>query len=108
MWWKTQCSSRVGTDILGNFWGFIKHVENPFEFQRKRGLSLETLQLKRASSSLQGSISLFAGSCGGKLRVLLKLCVDLGGHSCLLREVRSPLVLQGAPQGFLTNCCMYE
>ena len=33
-------------------------------------------------------------SCGGKLRVLLKLRVDLGDPWCLLREVRSPLVLQ--------------
>ena len=83
--------------ILGNFWSFIKHVEDPFKLQGKRGLSLETLQLKRASSSLQGSISLFAGSCGGKLRVPLELPVDLGDCSCFLREVRSPLALQGPP-----------
>ena len=37
-------------------------------------------------------------SCGGKLRVPLKLCVDLGDRSCLLREVRSPLALRGAPR----------
>ena len=30
--------------------------------------------------------------------VPLKLCVDLGDHSCLLREVKSPLALRGAPQ----------
>ena len=37
-------------------------------------------------------------SCGGKLRVPLKLCVDLGDRSCLLREVRSPVALLGAPR----------
>ena len=36
-------------------------------------------------------------SCGGKLRVLLKLRVDLGDPWCLLREVRSPFALRGAP-----------
>ena len=37
-------------------------------------------------------------SCGGKLRVPLKLRVDLGDRSCLLREVRSPVALLGAPR----------
>ena len=39
----------------------------------------------------------FALSCGGKRRVPLDLRVDLGDRSCLLREVRSPLSLRGAP-----------
>ena len=30
------------------------------------------------------------------LRVPLELCVDLADSKCLLREVRSPLVLRGA------------
>ena len=54
-----------------------------------------------ASLSMQGRISYFAWICGGKLRVLIELCVDLGDHSCLLREVRSPLVLRGAPRDSL-------
>ena len=33
-----------------------------------------------------------------KLRVPLELCVDLEDCSCLLREVRSALVLRGAPR----------
>ena len=36
-------------------------------------------------------------SFGGKPRVPLKLCVALGDRSCLLRVVRSPLSLRGAP-----------
>ena len=83
--------------ISGNFWSFIKHVEDPFKLQGKRGLSLETLQHKRVSSSMQVRISSFAWSCGGKLRVPLELPVDLGDCSCFFREVRSPLALQGPP-----------
>ena len=49
----------------------------------KPGLSLETLQCKRASSSIQGRISWFAWSCGRKLRVLLVLGVYLGGPACI-------------------------
>ena len=67
-------------------------------FQGKRGLSLETLQRKRASSSVQGRISKFALSCGRKSRVPLQLSLDLGDHSCLLRKVRSPLSLGEAPR----------
>ena len=84
----------MGTGIWGNFWSFIKHVEDPFKLQGKRGLSLETLQHKRVSSSMQVRISSFAWSCGGKLRVPLELPVDLGDHSFFFRKVRSPLALQ--------------
>ena len=83
--------------ISGNFSSFIKHVEDPFKVQGKRGLSLETLQHKRVSSSMQVRISSFAWSCGRKLRVPLELPVDLGDCWCFLREVRSPLALQGPP-----------
>ena len=88
----------MGTGISGNFWSFVKRVEDPFDFQGKRGLSLETLQGKRASSSLQVRILSFEWSCGWKIRVPRKLPVDLGDHSCFLREVRSPLALRGPPQ----------
>ena len=36
-------------------------------------------------------------SCAKKLRVPLELRVDLTSLSCLIREVRSPLVLRGEP-----------
>ena len=45
--------------------------------KRDRELSLEMLLCKRASSSMQGRISWFAWSCGGKLRVPIELRVDL-------------------------------
>ena len=88
----------MGTGISGNFWSVLKHVEDPFEFQGKRGLSLETLQGKRDSSSVQVRISSFVLSCGGKLKVPLELPVDLGDRSCFLREFRSPLALCGPPR----------
>ena len=82
---------------LENFCSFVKHVEDPFDFQRKRGISLERLQYKRASLSLQARISSVGWSCGWKLRVPRQFPFDLGDHSCFLREVRSPLALQGPP-----------
>ena len=98
LWWEFQHSSRVETGIWGNFWSFVKRVKDPLEFQGKRGLSLEMLQCKRASSSVQVRILLFAWSCGGKLRVPLELPVDLRDRSCFLREVRAPLAFQGPHQ----------
>ena len=86
-----------GDGYFGKLVELINHVKDPFEFQRKCGLSLETLQHKRVSSSMQVRISSFAWSCGAKVRVPLELPVDLGDCSCFLREVRSPLALQGPP-----------
>ena len=79
-WLVTGNSSFLlsGTGILGNFLSFVKHVQDLFEFQGKLGLSLETHQGKRASSSVQARISSFACSCGGKLRVRLEMRVDWG------------------------------
>ena len=48
-----------------------------------------------ASSRVQARTSLFAWSCGGKLRAPLKLPVDLGDRSCFIREFRSALALRG-------------
>ena len=41
-------------------------------------ISLKTLQLERASYHVEGRISWFLWSCGGKLRVPLELRGDLG------------------------------
>ena len=46
--------------------------------QRERRLSLEMLQPKKASSSMQRRIPWVVWSCCGKLRVPLELRVDLG------------------------------
>ena len=108
------------TGISGNFWSFVKRVRNPFEFQGKCGLSLETLQLKRASSSVQVRISSFVWSCGRKLRVQLSFLLTWGTfrvssgksdlhwrsevhlgipHTLLQKEIGPHLDLRREPQG---------
>ena len=87
-----------GDGYLRKLLEFHKTCRGPFRVPVKCGLSLETLQHKRVSSSMQVRISSFAWSCGGKLRVPLELPVDLGDCSCFFREVRSPLALQGEPR----------
>ena len=77
LWQETQHSSQVGTGIWGNFWSFIKHGKYPFEFQEGTwaffgNSSTYKGLLKRAGDKW------FAWSCGGKLMLPLKLCVDLG------------------------------
>ena len=77
LWQETQHSSRVGTGIWGNFWSFIKRGKYPFEFQEGTwaffgNASTYKGLLKRAGDKW------FAWSCGGKLMLPLKLCVDLG------------------------------
>ena len=68
LWREIQLSSLVGTEISRNFWSFVKRVKDPFYFEGKRGLSLETLQHKgppqvcmRVFPSLHGVV---AGSLG--------------------------------------------
>ena len=77
LWQETQHSSRVGTGIWGKFWSFIKRGKYPFEFQEGTwaffgNASTYKGLLKRAGDKW------FAWSCGGKLMLPLKLCVDLG------------------------------
>ena len=82
MWRDFQRSSRVSTGIWGIFWSFVKRVKDPFEFQGKSGLSLETLQCKRASSRVQVRISSFAWNCGGKLG-FLSSCLSTWETACV-------------------------
>ena len=66
--------------------------------KREGGLSLEMLQRQRAPQAGWGD---FRGLCGvvvGSLAFLSSWVSIWGTCSCLLREVRSPLALQGAPR----------
>ena len=56
-------------------------------------ISLETLQWERASYHVEGRISWFLWSCGGKLRVPLELCGGLGDPLVFPQEVRSAFEL---------------
>ena len=61
--------------------------------EREREISWETLQHKRASFRVDGRISWFLWNCGGKLRVPLELCGDLGDPLVFPQEVRSAFEL---------------
>ena len=55
------------------FWVASRESSTLSCFKRERGVSLETLLWKRASSHIEGRISWFFWSCSGKLGVPLKL-----------------------------------
>ena len=76
--------------------------------KRERGISLETLKLKTASSSVQGRISWVAWSCGGKLRVPLEFRVDLGEPTRVSSGNQISLGVARATSGFLLQCCRDE
>ena len=71
--------SRVGTGISGNMLSCRQGVRYPFMFQRERGIPLETLLWKGASSGSEEIISWF--------------------FSCCCRKLGVPLDLQRGPQG---------
>ena len=76
--------------------------------KRKRGLSLETLQHKRASSRVQGRISWVVWNCGGKLRVPLEWCVDLGDPLVSPQGSQIPFGVARGTLGYLGHCCRDE
>ena len=63
--------------------------------KRERGISWETLQRKRTSSRVEGRISWFLWSCGGKHRVSLVLRGNLGDQLMFPQEVRSAFKCEG-------------
>ena len=72
----------------------------------ERGISFETLQLKRASSGVEGRISRFLSSCGGKkLRVPLELHGDLGDPLVFPQGSQIPFQIARGTSGFLSRCC---
>ena len=58
----------------------IKGVKDPFKIKKEGGISLETLQRKRASSCVEGRISWHFSSCCRKLGNLLELRWGPQGH----------------------------
>ena len=59
--------------MSGNFLSCITNVKTLSRLKREGGISLGTLQQKRASSRIEGRISWFFSGCGRKLRVPLEL-----------------------------------
>ena len=76
--------------------------------KRERGLSLETLQHKRASSSLQGRLSWFAWSSGRKLRVTLELRFNLGDPFVSPQGSQISFGVERGTSGFFAHRCRDE
>ena len=98
----------MGTDISGSFWGFIKGVKFPFEFQEGMWVSWETLQRKRASSRMEGRILWFLWSCGGNLRVHLELRGDLGDPLVFPQGSQICFRVARGTSEFVSHHCMNE
>ena len=100
LWHETRCSSQMGMSISRNFL-----VSSTLScFKRDGGISLETLLWKRDTSHVEGRISWFFSSCGGKLGVPLELRRGPQGPAHIASEklglflgceghVRIPLIL---------------
>ena len=71
--------------------------------KREREFSLETLQRKRASSSVQGRISWVVWSCGGKLRVPLELRVNLVDPLVFPQRSQISVGVERGTSGFLVQ-----
>jgi len=71
--------------------------------KREHEFSLETLQRKRASSSVQGRISWVVWSCGGKLRVPLELRVNLVDPLVFPQRSQISFGVERGTSGFLVQ-----
>ena len=98
----------TGNEYLGKLLEFRKAGQGRFRVVRQRGLSLETLQHKRVSSSMQVRILSFAWSCGGKLRVPLELPVDLGDPLVSPQAIQISCGIARGTLGFLAHHCRDE
>ena len=77
LWQDPRCSSRVETSVSGNVLSCIKGVKDLPRFKREGGISLKTLQWKRASSLVEGRISWLSSVVAGKLGFLSSYDGDL-------------------------------
>ena len=92
-------SSRVETDMSGNFLSCRKGVKNLWKFQMLGVISLETPQRKWASSRLEGSTSWIFSSCRRCSRLTMGTS---GTRSGGLRKGQSPCEFFGGLSGFLS------
>ena len=71
--WGDTRSSLLETGMSEKFLSCIKVSRICLRLKGEGGISLETLQRKRASSFIEGKISSFFSNCGRKLEVPLEL-----------------------------------
>ena len=74
----------------------------------EHGLSVERLKRIMASSSMQGRISWFVWSYGGKLSIPLELRVDLGDPLVSPQESQISFGIERVTKGFLAHRCRDE
>ena len=74
----------------------------------EHGLSVERLKRIMASSSMQGRISWFVWSYGGKLSIPLELRVDLGDLLVSPQGSQISFGIVRGTLGFLAHPCMDE
>ena len=99
---NSGASSRVETGMSGNFLSCSKDVKDPWKFQMLDVISLDTPQLKWASSRLEGRISWIFSSCCRCSRLMTGTS---GTRSSGLRKGQSPCKLLGRLSGFHSCRC---
>ena len=61
------------TVLLGTLWISIKQIEAPYVFEWENAIAVDTMQVNRASSSLEGKVSWVFSSCGRNVGYILGL-----------------------------------
>ena len=74
-------------------------------FMGERGIPLETLLWKRASSRVEGRISWFFWSCGGKLGFPLEFRRRPQGPARIASENSGHFPSYKGTSGLLSSCC---
>ena len=97
-----RASSRMETDMSGNFLSCRKGVKDPLDVQWLGVISLETPQRKWASSRLEGRTSWIFSSCGRCSRLRTGTS---GTGSGGLRNGQSTCEMLGGFSGFLSRRC---
>ena len=96
----SRASSRVETEMSGNFLSCSKGVKDPLEVPEVGVISLETPQWKWASSLLEGRTSCIFSNCDRCSRLMRGTS---GTRSGGLRKGQSPWELIGGLSGFLSR-----
>ena len=60
-----QCTSRLGTVLLGTLWSSIKQIEAPYVFDWENAIALDKMQGNRASSRREGKSHEFSRVTAG-------------------------------------------
>ena len=93
------------TGLSENFLSCIKDVKDPCESQREGGISLETMQQKKASSRIEGKSPGFSRVIAGNLGFFSSYIGDLRDPLVLPQESQVPMRIARGLSGFLSRRC---